>query len=197
MNMTQEDMIRAEVARQMEQQNEGEPSATASNFSGLAGMLTGGVAGYGAINPVEAFIENRKLKNATARTSGRDSLEVLQRIHTGELTWDDIEDPQQRETLRRSYKANQAILNDPKSMDAVMGTKDKYKVYNLADAVDDDSRVAHYLKHRARMKRKPDFNILKNPARLGHPSVAVGSLAGMAGGYYLADQLAKNKHTEM
>lgn len=199
MNMTQEEMIRQEVQRQL---GGGEGPSRESQFKGqmysLGGGLVGGAAGYAAINPVEAFIQNAQVKRSAAATQAKDILGILKEIHEGKLSWDNIPDEATRVALQEEYANNKHLFQDPQALEQMMGDG-KGKVYRFADAIEGAPGAEDTKKYlqRANLKRfLPDANVLRHAHKLGHPAVSIGSLGGMAGGYALANHLEKKKHTE-
>ena len=194
MTMTQEELIRQEVERQLQGNKQDESDLLKANLYSLGGAALGAAGGYAAMNPIDAFLENRAVKKLSAATQQREALEVLSRIHTGSLTWDDIPDRATREALQEAYAMNKDLLDNPQALQQAMGNEQK--VYRFGDLAEGNESVQKHIKKTNRNRFLPDLDGIRNPKKLSHPAISIGSLVGMTGGYYLADQLAKKKHSE-
>lgn len=197
--MNQEEMIRAEVERQLQGEQKPSASPLQSHLWSLGGGIAGGGAGYLAMNPIDVASENMKVNRSIASSQQKEVLELLDSIHQGALSWDDITDPGIREALQDSYEMNKQLLNNPEALKQVMGNSKDARVYKMSDMIEDvpgKEGLQEHLKRTGRRRLLPDLDVLRNPRKMAHPAISVGSLAGMAGGYLLADQVAKKKRSE-
>lgn len=198
--MNQEEMIRAEVERQLNAgvPEEKEPNALKSHLYSLGGGTIGAGLGLASINPIDYFVDKRIVRDDARLTRRLDELAILDEINRGKLTFDKIPDEADRKHLKMQFDLNKDLLDNPKELDELLNKNRKGNVYSI-DSVIESPRTIEAMKGRlarnVKPKWLPSLDVLGRPGLLTHPAVSIGALAGMTGGYVLADHLGKKKDT--
>jgi hypothetical protein len=205
--MTQEELIRLEVEKQLGGQQERNPLH--NELLSLGGGVVGSGLGLLAINPTEYISERRNIKHNNRMVDGmeneQNALRALRDIHEGKATFEEY--GKSEPVLREMYTANKELLDDPQVLNRFLdnplpGRVERMSRIPLSGSID-PTELARLKEHKRRIaiedfkRALPNRNIIDNFAEaVKHPAVSLGGLAGMAGGYYLADHLEKKNRSQ-
>lgn len=169
-----EEMIKQEVAKQMQGEEESHPLR--NELFSLGGGVAGAGAGLASINAIDTAKEQISLRHADKQNLDRDALQKMKDIHDGRTTWASV-NPQAQPILKEMYLQNAELLKDDQKFKAMMQQLGPQKIH----------RIGNDSKGKILKRMMPNMSILDNfENSVKHPAVAAGALAGMTGGYYLS-----------
>lgn len=203
-----EELIKREVARQLEEQSQTPPNHFRNELISLGGGAAGAGLGLLAINPYEEIKQGSQIKRhnkfVDQLQNEVSAFRALKEIRDGVSTFDDFGPA--APVLREMFESNADLLQDDAALNDLIRTPVPARIERLEDARIpnlDPSRVQELKQHKRHLRMEqlkrmaPGRGVLDNFAdAVKHPAVAIGGLAGMAGSYYMMDQLDKKKHTQ-